>query len=176
MANPNSRLHILLKCLVWLIPTCLCGCMGDTTHLVFSLIAADGWRATDTLHYSIMPTPQHQSLSSAEYHECGMSVLLHTDEYAYRNIAFRVIVEQDSLLYDAHHTFMLGECEPVQGIGQRCDYTLPITNITYNDTLPLVISLQHNMDTICLPGIRSVGVRLGACNKMPGEIVWQVEW
>lgn len=150
--------------------------MGDAKHLVFSPIMPDGWSAADTLHYALVPVPKCQPLSATVYNEYGMSVLLHTENYVYRNIALRVIVEQDSLLYDAHHAFMLDECDPIQGIGQRYDYTLPIANITYNDTLPLTILLQHDMDTICLPGIRSVGVRIGARNRMPGEVVWKVDW
>lgn len=176
MANPNSRLHVLLKRLAWLIPTFLCGCMGDATHLVFSPMEAEGWDAADTLHYAIMPAPKLQPLLMAGCNEYGMSVLLHTNGYAYRNFALHVIVEQDSLLYDAHHTFMLDECEPTMGVGLRCDYTLPIANITYNDTLPLAISLQHDMDTICLPGIRSVGVRIGSRHRESGEVVWHVKW
>jgi hypothetical protein len=150
--------------------------MGDATHLVFSSIAPEGWDAADTLRYTMMPAPRLQPLLPAGNNAYGMSVLFHTDKYTYSNIAFRVVVEQDSLLYDAHHTFMLDECVSIQGIGQRYDYTLPIANITYNDTLPLAVSLLHDMDTICLPGIRSVGVRIGACHRMPGEVVWQVNW
>ena len=108
--------------------------------------------------------------------EHGVSVLLHTEEYAYKNIAFHITIKQDSTLHDKQYAFMLSEGKQLKGIGRRRDYTFPIGNIVYNDTLPLMIDLQHSMDTPLLHGIHSVGILIGERNREPDEVVWQVQW
>ena len=103
-------------------------------------------------------------------------MLLHTEEYAYKNIAFHITIKQDSTLHDKQYAFMLSEGKQLKGIGRRRDYTFPIGNIVYNDTLPLMIDLQHSMDTPLLHDIHSVGILIGECNREPDEVVWQVQW
>lgn len=157
-------------------PALLCGCMGDTTHLAFTTFTAEGWADTATLHYTLTPPPLLDPSSEQRQAEHGVSVLFRTEEYAYRNIAFHITIEQDSTLYAKQHTFALSEGTPVRGIGWRYDYSFPIDNIAYNDTLPLTIALRHCMDSSPLHGIRSVGIRIGGRHRKPGEVVWQVEW
>lgn len=176
MASQNNRLRALVLQWGWLVPTLLCGCMGNTSHLAFSSISAEGWSDTTTLHYTLMPPPELNSLPRTKDVEHGISVLFHTEEYAYRNIAFHITIKQDTTLHDKQHTFMLSEGKPVKGIGGRRDYSFPIDNIVYNDTLPLMIDLQHSMDTPLLHGIRSVGILIGECNREPDEVLWKVQW
>ena len=168
MTRRNKRLRSFTHLSAWFIPSLLCCCMGDTTHLEFASIAPQGWTDADTLRYTVAPT--------AEGGERGISVLLRTDSYPYKNIVLHVTIAQDSLLHNAQHTFMLDECSPSKGIGQRHDYTLPIGNIMFNDSTPISITLLHRMDTTALPGIHAVGIQCGTHIPEPGEVIWQVKW
>lgn len=147
----------------------LCGCMADTRHLDFISIGNDGWKHTDTLTYTITPLP--------EVELGGVSMLLHTEGYNYENIALNVTIRQDTILrYSKLHTYLLSHNQPKNGVGRRCDYTLPVGNITLCDTLPTTITLTHRLDQSVLTGIREVGIRIGAPLRQPDEPVWKVDW
>ena len=176
MTSPSSRLLVYVYRWVCLIPALLCGCMGNTAHLAFTTISAEGWADTDTLHYTLVPPPEIRSSYEPKNTECGVSILLHTEGYTYENIAFHITIEQDSMLYTKQHACALSEGDPVRGIGWCYDYSFPIGNIVYNDTLPLTIALRHCMESSPLQGIRSIGVRIGERHREPGEVVWQVQW
>jgi len=107
----------------------------------------------------------------------GFELLLHTENYRYANIGFHLSIEQDSIvLYsDSIHT-MLGESNPTRGIARRCDYTIPITNLTLCDSMHTTIRVTHLMSEHTLKGIREIGIRIGSPVRRPGEVVWQVEW
>ena len=142
--------------------------MDDVRSLTFNPIPAEGWHHADTLTYTIAPLDiQGKS---------GISVLLHTEDYAYANIALDIAIAQDTLLYSQRQEFTLDQCTPSKGIGRRYDYTLTITNIALCDTLPTTITLTHQLDTSPLCGIREVGIRINHLVHMPGEVVWKVDW
>lgn len=147
----------------------LCSCMADTRHLAFTSIGHDGWTHNDTLTYTIAPLPGVE--------QGGISLLLHTEGYDYENIAINVTIRQDTILrYSKLHTYLLPHNQPENGIGRRCDYTLPVGNIALCDTLPTTITLTHHLDQPTLTGIREVGIRLSAPLRQPGEPVWEVDW
>ena len=147
----------------------LCGCMADTRYLHFISIAPDGWRHSDSLTYTIAPLPGVE--------QGALSLLLHTDDYPYENIALGVTVRQDTtLLLHKEQNYLLDHNPAKSGVGHRCDYTLFIDNITLCDTLPATITLTHHLDQPALTGIREVGIRLSSPLHQPGEPVWEVDW
>lgn len=168
MARLNKHLSSFKHLSAWGISSLLCCCIGETTHLEFAPIASEGWAYTDTLCYTMTP--------ATEAGERGVSVLLRTDNYIYQNLALHVTIAQDTLLHDMRHTYKLDECSPSRGIGLRCDYTLPIGNIVFNDSTLIIIALQHRMDTTTLPGIHAVGIHCRPHIPEPGEVIWQVKW
>lgn len=146
----------------------LCGCMSDTQHLSFVPIE-HSWTQTDTLTYTIAPM--------AGTDRSGISLLLHTEGYEYGNIAFDITIKQDTtLLYHEQRSYLLESNRPQNGIGNRCDYTLPVGNFTLCDTLPTTITLTSQLDPPILTGIREVGIRIAAPMREPGEPVWRVDW
>lgn len=148
--------------------TILIGCMGNTHYLAFEPVDVAGWSRCDTLIYTILPIERHSQM--------GISVLLNTEDYPYQNIALDITIAQDTLLYHEQQEFTLSQCKPKSGIGRRCDYTLPITNITLCDTLPTTLTLTHQLEQPTLKGIREVGVSVGALISKPGDVIWQIEW
>lgn len=143
--------------------------MADTRQLSFIPIGHDGWAHTDTLTYTIAPMDYTK--------ESGISLLLHTEGYEYKNIAIGITIRQDTtLLYHKQRSYLLSHNTPKNGIGHRCDYTLPIDNITLCDTLPTTITLTQQLDEPTLTGIREVGVRIGSPLHLSGEPVWRVDW
>lgn len=153
-----------------LLPAVLCGCMEkDIHHLSFASIHTDGWKAGDTLTFTA-DTLQRSTKK-------GFELLLHTENYSFANIGFHISIEQDScVLYsDSIHT-KLEESSPAKGIARRCDYTIPITNLTLCDSTHTTIKLTHLMNEHTLKGIREIGIRIGSPVRHPGEVVWQVEW
>ena len=165
-SKANRTLHILS---VSALLTVLCSCMADTRHLTFLSLGNEGWGYTDTLTYTIAP------LSGIA--ESGLSILLHTEGYNYGNIALDITVCQDTtLLYHEQHSYLLEHNLPKSGIGRRCDYTLPVGNITVCDTLPTTITLTHRLDEPALMGVREVGILLSVPLRQPGEPVWRVDW
>lgn len=149
--------------------TALCSCMSDTRHLSFVPISHDGWVQTDTLIYTVAPM--------AEVGRNGISLLLHTEGYAYENIAFDITIKQDTaLLHHERHNYLLRDNLPKNGIGPRCDYTLPVGNFILCDTLTTTITLIGQLDLPVLTGIREVGIRIASPMREPGEPVWRVNW
>ena len=147
----------------------LCGCMSDTRHLSFVSIEYDSWAQTDTLTYTIAPMVGED--------RSGIFLLLHTEGYEYGNIAFDITIKQDTtLLYREQRSYLLESNRPHKGIGNRCDYTLPVGNFTLCDTLPTTITLTSQLDPPILTGIREVGIRIAAPMREPGEPVWRVDW
>lgn len=147
----------------------LCGCMADTRFMAFVSLGQKGWTYSDTLNYVIPP------LRGAG--ECGVSILLRTEGYGYGNIAVVVDAYQDSAqLYHKLHHYLLGGTLSVEGIGRRCDYTLPVSNLVLCDTLPTTITLVHRMEQTTLMGVREVGVRIGALVDESGKESWRVIW
>ena len=174
MTSPrNSRPLASVRWCVWLVGLLLHGCMGDTSQLAFIPVSAEGWAAGDTLHCTLEPSLLAQPARGGER---GVYVLLHTDGYAYRNLALCIGIEQDTLLCDTVRTYWLDECAMTRKIGSCCEYTLPVGNVAVNDTLPLNITLQHRMDTLRLAGIRAIGIRVASHIAQPGEVVWHVDW
>ena len=162
-SNPHS-----LWGLVLLIAT-FCSCMGDTRHIAFVPIDAEGWSITDTLVITIDP------LNGMD--KCGLSLLLHTDRYEYTNIAFDIFVSQDSVqLYHEQHSYLLASNLSEHGIGHHCEYILPVGNVVLCDTLPTTITLTQQLDQPLLAGIHRVGVRVSSPLRQPGEPVWRVNW
>lgn len=168
MVKLNKHLGSFKYLSAWVISSLLCCCIEDTTHLEFVPIESCGWAYTDTLCYTMPP--------ATEAGEHGVSVLLHTNNYIFQNLVLHVTIAQDTLLHDAQHVYRLDECSPIRGIGRRCDYTLPIGNIVFNDSTPIHIALQHRMDTTTLPGIHAAGIHCGPHIPEPGEVIWQVKW
>lgn len=155
-------------CLTALLHT-MCGCMTDTRHLDFITINHEGWTHHDTLVYTIAPM--------VGIDRCGLQVLLHTEGYHYENIAMDIVVMQDtSLLYHEQRSYTLKHQQPQHGLGQRCDYTLPVGNIALNDTLSTTITLTQQLDQPALKGIREVGIRISPPLRQPGEPVWRADW
>lgn len=147
----------------------LCSCIADTRHLSFLSIGKDGWAYTDTLTYTIAP------LNHVE--KSGLSLLLHTEGYAYENIAFDITIYQDTILiYHEQRSYLLEPNLVQSGIGRRYDYTLPISNITLCDTLPTTITIAQQLDQPILTGIREVGIHISEPLRQPGEAVWKVKW
>ena len=165
--SKSSLLSITLSVLALL--TALCSCMSDTRHLSFVPISHDGWVQTDTLTYTIAPM--------AGAGKSGISLLLHTEGYAYENIAFDITIKQDTtLLHHEQRNYLLGDNLPQSGIGTRCDYTLPVGNFILCDTLPTTITLTGQLDLPVLTGLREIGIRIAAPMCEPGEPVWRVNW
>lgn len=148
--------------------TVLTGCMDNIHYLIFKSVDTAGWSRCDTLIYTIPPIERHSQI--------GISVLLNTEAYPYQNIAFDITIAQDTLLYHEQQEYTLSQCTPKSGIGGRCDYTLPITNITLCDTLPTTLTLIHQLEQPTLKGIREVGISVGALIPKPGDVIWQIEW
>ena len=170
--NSEATMIIRSKVLTLLVSamlTALCSCMNDTRHLAFASIGGDGWGRTDTLTYTIAPL--------TGMNKGGVHLLLHTEGYEYGNIALDISVQQDTaLLYHEQRSFLLDENLAKRGIGRRCDYTLPVGNITFCDTLPATIVLIQKLDQPILFGIREVGVRIASPMRLLGEPVWRVNW
>ena len=155
---------------VTLFTVALCSCIEKGTHsLSFATIPPEGWEANDTLTF-IADTLPRSTMK-------GFELLLHTENYRYANIGFHLSIEQDSIvLYsDSIHT-MLEESNPARGIARRCDYTIPITNLTLCDSMHTTVRVTHLMSEHTLKGIREIGIRIGSPVRHPGEVVWQVEW
>ena len=149
--------------------TALCSCMNDTKHLAFAPIGLDGWGHTDTLTYTIAPM--------TGMHKGGVYLLLHTEGYDYANIALDICIHQDTvMLYHEQRSYLLAQCESKNGIGHRCDYTLPVGNIELCDTLPTTITLTQALDQPTLTGIREIGIRMTAPMRLPGDPVWRFHW
>ncbi len=148
----------------------LCSCIEKGTHsLSFATIPPDGWEANDTLTFIADTLPRSTKK--------GFELLLHTENYRYANIGFHVSIEQDSIvLYsDSIHT-TLKESNPAGGIARRCDYTIPIGNLTLSDSTHTTVRVTHLMSEHTLKGIREIGIRIGSPVRHPDEAVWQVEW
>lgn len=144
-------------------------CMGDVSYMAFRTIASGRWSQTDTL------TCLDDTLDINGMH--GMQLLLHTEDYPYANIALNIVIKQDTmLLLDTITTYDLTAESCVHGPGLRSDYTLPVGNVTFCDTLPTTIQLTHQMTDASLRGVREVGIRIGAPIGLPKETVWRVEW
>lgn len=159
----RSMLYVSLLCAT------LCSCMTDTRHLAFIPIENYGWVRTDTLTFTFAPPNDMK--------QGGISLLLHTEDYSYENIALNITIRQDSsLLYHQQRTYLLDHSLPKKGIGHRCDYTLPVGNITFCDTLPVTLILTQCLDQFTLKGIREVGIRISPPMRQPGEPVWQADW
>ena len=145
------------------------GCMADTKYLSFASVEREGWEYDDTLTYIIPPL--------AGTRDGGVSLLLHTEGYGYENIAFDIVIRQDTLLlYREQRTYWLKEHPATDGIGRRYDYALPIGNIELCDTLPTTITLLHQIDQPILTGIREIGIRMSKPLRQAGEPVWRVDW
>lgn len=165
MTNGNKALTLLAVALL----SALCSCMNDTRHLAFASIGHDGWAHTDTLTYTIDP------LTGTS--KSGVYLLLHTEGYAYGNIALDICIQQDTaMLYHEQRNYILAQGEPKDGIGRRCDYTLPVGNVVLCDTLPTTITLAQRLDQPILTGIRDMGIRIASPMREPGEPVWRVDW
>lgn len=147
----------------------LCGCMSDTRHLSFVSIEHDSWTQTDTLTYTIAPM--------AGAGRSGIFLLLHTEGYEYGNIAFDITIKQDTtLLYHEQRSYLLENNRPKDGIGDRCDYTLPVGNFILCDTLPTTITLTGQLNQPILTGIREIGIRIASPMREPDEPIWRVNW
>ena len=169
MPRKNSPSTIGALLFVSFVFTLLCGCMSDTKSVAFAPISTDGWARTDTLVCTIPPLEGTQ--------RDGVSLLLHTEDYAYANISLGITIRQDSsLLYNEQLHFLLRENSPRPGIGRRCDYTLPIESFILCDTLPTIVTLTQQLDVPLLTGIRRVGVHVGRPIRKPGEPIWRVDW
>lgn len=161
--------RILYTLSVSALTAALCSCMADTQHLAFAPIGHDGWAHTDTLTYNVAPMSRTG--------QSGLSLLLHTEGYNYKNIALDITVSQDTtLLYHEQRSYLLNHNLPKNGIGRRCDYTLPVGNIALCDTLSTTIMLSHQLDQPVLTGIREIGIRISNPLRQPGEPVWKVDW
>ena len=166
----KAKAHkILLILSVSTLLTALCSCIDDTRYLAFVSIDQNGWTHTDTLTYTIEPL--------GNVKRSGISLLLHTEGYAYENVALGITVEQDTtLLYHEQRSYLLKHQNPKNGIGRRCDYTLPIGNMELCDTLPTTISITQQLNQPSLKGIREVGIYISSPLHQPGEPVWKVDW
>lgn len=143
--------------------------MKDTRQLSFVTTAPDGWTAGDTLTLVI------DTLERGGTH--GVELLLHTEDYAYTNLAMHLSIAQDTvLLYDGQLTFDLKQMEQSGGIARRCDYVVPIGNLELADSTHTTVSVRHRMSDTLLHGIGHIGIRIGSPARRPGEVVWQVEW
>lgn len=143
--------------------------MADTRHLAFVSIAQEGWAQADTLNYTISPL--------AGVGECGISLVIQTESYAYENIAVVVGISQDSvLLYHKQHHYKLADGDPKNGIGHHCEYIFPVGNVTLCDTMPTTITLTHQLCEPLLVGISKVGVRIEKPLRRPGEVEWMLDW
>lgn len=147
----------------------LCSCMEEVRHLSFVPINLNGWAMEDTLLYTV------DTLEKSG--EDGIELLFHTEGYSYTNLAIHIrIVQDSSVLYDELVNAELQQSAPTKGIGKRCDYTLPVTNLTLSDSTHTTIRLTHQMSDSLLRGVREIGIRIGPPVRHPGEVVWQVEW
>ena len=147
----------------------LCSCMADTRFVTFVPIGQKGWVCSDTLRCMIPPL---RGVGG-----CRVSLLFHTEGYGYENFAVDVDICQDSVqLYRKQHHYLLGEIPSAKGIGRRCDYTLPVSNLVLCDTLPTTVTLVHQMELPALMGIREVGVCIGEPMHESAEEVWRVVW
>ena len=160
-------LHKTILALLML--SAISSCMSDVDYMAFRTIASGRWSQTDTL------TCLDDTLDINGMH--GMQLLLHTEDYPYANIALNIVIKQDStLLLDTIATYDLTAESCTHSLGLRNDYTLPVGNITFCDTLPTSIQLTHQMTDASLRGVREVGIRIGAPIGLPKETVWRVEW
>lgn len=165
----RSRAKVLRLLLVPALLAALCSCMADTKSLTFATIGQKGWSHTDTLSYVIPPLKGMG--------DCGVALLLRTEGYGYENIALDIDIRQDGTqLYHQQRHYWLSEEVSANGIGRRCDYTLPVGNLTLCDTLPTTITVVHNMEQPLLKGIREVGVRTGRYVHESDTVIWQVDW
>lgn len=165
----RSRTKALHKLLVASVLLALCSCMADTRHLAFVSVAQEGWAQTDTLNYSVAPL--------VGVGECGISLVVQTENYAYENIAIAVAISQDStLLYHQRHYYNLEEGAPKNGIGRRCEYTFPMGNVTLCDTMATTIALTHQLCDSLLMGISKVGIRIEKPLHQSGEVEWMFDW
>ena len=166
----KAKAHkILLLLSVSTLLAALCSCIGDTRFLAFIPMGQDGWAHTDTLSYTAKPL--------GNVKRCGISLLLHTEGYAYENIAIGITVQQDTtLIYHEQRHYLLKYQNPKKGIGRRCDYTLPIGNMELCDTLPTTITITQQLSQPSLTGIREVGICISSPLHQPGEPVWKVDW
>ena len=147
----------------------LCSCMEDTKSLTFAALEQEGWRRTDTLTYVIPPLKGTV--------DCGVSLLLHTEGYGYENIALGIDIRQDSIqLYHKQRHYQLSEVPSATGIARRCDYTLPVGNLTLCDTLPTTVTIIHHMEPSLLTGIQRVGIRTGRLVNETDSVIWRVDW
>ena len=161
----NSKIKILV-----LLPllTTLGGCMDNIHYLTFNSVDSNGWNRCDTQAYTIPPIKG--------YPQIGISVLINTENYPYKNIALDIAISQDTILYHEQQEFTLTQCSPLLGFGRRCNYTLPITNITLCDTLSTHLILISQLEQPILTGIRQIGVSASSLIHKSGDTIWQVEW
>ena len=165
MTNGSKILILLVSAML----IALCSCMKDMKHLSFVSIGHDGWAHSDTLNYTIEPLKGTS--------KCGVYLLLHTEGYAYSNIAFDICIQQDTVqVYHEQCSYLLAQNESKKGIGRRYDYTLPIGNIVLCDTLPTVITLTQRLDQPMLYGIRDMGICVTSPIRLPEEPVWLMNW
>ena len=165
MTNKAKALHLLLVSVLLAI---LSSCMTDTQRIytTFIPISQKGWRQCDTLKYAMPPLKNTDN--------CDISLLLHAEGYNYGNIALDITIQQDTtLIYHEQRDYLLFENLPVEGFGRRCDYTLPIGNFSFCDTLPTTITLVHQIDQPLLKGVREIGVDISTPKR---EIIWRVDW
>ena len=165
--NKPHSLHKTILTLLML--SALSSCMSDVDYMAFRTIASSRWSQTDTL------TCLDDTLAINGKH--GVQLLFHTEDYPYANIALNVVVKQNTtLLLDTLATYDLTSEACTHTLGSRRDYTLPVGNITFCDTLPTSIQLTHHMTDSSLKGVREVGIKIGAPVGLPKETVWRVEW
>lgn len=164
----NKAKANMLRLIVSAIITNLCCCMADTNSLVFTPLKDNQWNHDDTLTFTIPPLGKEG--------ENGISILIHTETYDYTNIAVNISISQDTILYNHHHEFILNECSPIKGIGERYDYTLPVTNIPLCDTLPTTITLTQQLNQRSLSGVREVGILISSPFQQSEETTWKVKW
>lgn len=176
MKGKSRTRTLCLTLCVTILQVVLYGCMADTKHLVFASVNHSGWAHTDTLTYTITPLLKNNA-TTPNGCKSGISLLLHTQAYKYNNIALDITIRQDTcLLYHELRNYQLDNCQAKGGIGLRCDYTLPVDNITLCDTLPTTITLTQQLDQPLLLGIHKVGILIGAPTRKPGEPIWRVDW
>lgn len=161
MASRSKESTFITISIVSALLTTLCSCITDTEYLTFTSISQDGWTKTDTLNYIIPPLEDIES--------SGISLLLHTEGYPFENIALGITIQQDTnLLYREQRIYDLVQNQPKTGIGNRCNYILPVENISLCDTLPTTITLVQQLNHPFLTGIRKIGVHIGASIRKSG--------
>ena len=167
--KPHSKRLFYRSVQIAFITVTLCSCMRDTRYMSF-IPTGDGWSMEDTL-VVITDTLEKTKRKS------GIELLLRTEGYDYANLAAHIRISQGTtVLHDETINAELRENSPVEGIGKRADYSIPITNLTLSDTTHTTIEIAQMMSDTLLMGIREVGIRIGSPVRHPGEVVWQVEW